>query len=64
VGTKKILKDVTWRDIKYCLLIGWIGISLSQYFQLQNFKTLLYQSGVYRLAIWQVIQDLHHLTLQ
>lgn len=51
----KLIRNLTLRDIKYCLLIGFIGISLSQYFQLQNFKTLLYQTGVHRLAIWQAI---------
>ena len=35
--------------------LGFVGISCSQYFQLQNFKTLLYQTGVHRLAIWQPI---------
>ena len=54
IGIKKIKKDLTLRDLKFCMFIGFIGISLSQYFQLQNYKTLLYQSGVYRLAIWQV----------
>ena len=54
IGIKKIKKDLTLRDLKYCMFIGFTGISLSQYFQLQNYKTLLYQSGVYRLAIWQV----------
>lgn len=63
LATKKFNTALTLRDWKYCILVGiiysikltgFIGISIAQYFQLENFKTLLYQSGVYRLATWQV----------
>lgn len=55
VSGKLWKQGVSGRDIIFCLAIGFVGISLSQYFQLQNFKTLLYQTGVHRLAIWQSI---------
>ena len=55
VNGKLFKQGVTARDLMFCLAIGLVGISVSQYFQLQNFKTLLFQTGVHRLAIWQSI---------